>query len=156
MKKSTLMKIINELEPYEIIRAELPGYSHIYLCKENGHQLITSLENIRNHQDYINYYEQEYENMDYRNYLDNNSIEIKGESFLIIERISNISYLDDYISLTVFGMNHNATSYIPYESITFVYKNTKDEIVNETNKLLYELKGDDLYVIGRKENNKES
>ena len=142
MEKSTLMKIINELEPYEVIRAELPGYSHMYLCKENNHQLITRLENIRHHQEYVDYYEQEYRNADYYNYVNNNSIEIKGESFLIIERISNISYLDDYISLTVFGMNHDTTSYIPYESITFIHKNNNDKIVNETNKLLYELKGD--------------
>ncbi len=119
--------------------------SRFYICKDINVPLATRLipyENSMSEPDY-------WARRDHRaaDYLNSHIITFENEQYLIEEEITEVKYADDCIILSVEGISHAYTAYIPYQEISFftrnkinVYDSSGSSLAEQYNKLLLELR----------------
>ncbi len=119
--------------------------SRFYVCKDIDIPIATRLIPYENEMSNSDYWARQDSRMN--DYLNSHIITFKNEQYVIEEEITEIKYSDDYIMLSVEGISHSYTAYIPYQEIAFftrnkvnVYDSTGSTLAEQYNKLLLELR----------------
>ena len=119
--------------------------SRFYICKDIDIPIATRLIPYESEMSEPNFWARR----DSRtaDYLNSHIITFENEQYVIEEEITEIKYTDECIMLSVEGISHSYTAYIPYQEISFftrnkinVYDSTGSSLAEQYNKLLLELR----------------
>lgn len=121
--------------------------SRFYICKDLGIsfaiRLIPYEEQMREEDYWIG---TPRERLIYE-YINSHTITFQDTEYVIEEEINYIHYTDKYIELSIKGVTHDYTAYIPYQEISFftknkitTYESSGSILAEQYNKLLLELR----------------
>ena len=140
---------MDTIEDYQLLEVHMKNNSRFYVCKDIDIPIATRLipyEDSMSERDY-------WANSDNRtaSYMSSHIITFESKQYVIEEEITGIKYTDECIVLSVNGISHSYTAYIPYQEISFftrnrvnIYDSTGTTLAEQYNKLLLELKGGEL------------
>ncbi len=121
--------------------------SRFYICKDLGVSLAIRLINYEDQIGEEEYWRGTEREPKIVEYIDSHTITFQDVKYVIEEEISYIHYADEHIELSIKGIGHEYTAFIPYNEISFFTRN-KNELYNASgsslaekyNKLLLELR----------------
>ena len=137
------------MENYELLELYMKNGSRFYICKDIGISIATRLIPYEENMSEISYWARSSSSEDTRvaDYLNTHIITFKDKQYIIEEEITEVKYSDICITLTVQGISHSYTAYIPYQEISFftknrieVYDSSGSTLAEQYNKLLLELR----------------
>ena len=135
------------MEDYQLLELYMKNNSRFYICKDIDVPLAVRLIPYESEMSEPNFWARQDGRM--TDYLNSHIITFRNEQYVIEEEITEIKYIDEYIILSVEGISHAYTAYIPYQEISFftrnkinVYDSTGSTLAEQYNKLLLELRED--------------
>ena len=136
---------MDTIEDYQLLELYMKNNSRFYVCKDIDIPIATRLIPYENEMSNSDYWARQDSRMN--DYLNSHIITFKNEQYVIEEEITEVKYSDEYIVLSVDGISHSYTAYIPYQEISFftrnkvnVYDSTGSTLAEQYNKLLLELR----------------
>ena len=145
-KKELLFKILDELEPNQIVGVSFTGqnYCSIHLCnKKSLMPVVTGLDRISPYENEYRDFYRPVPTSDYDDEANNRppyiNVELDGIEYRIIEEIRDIQFKEDYVIVTFWNPDGEQTYYHFYEDIiTFrTYNKINDTPLIKLNKLNY-------------------
>jgi hypothetical protein len=136
MTKDYIIKLLDEIEPYEYLIATCNG-REVYLCKEDSLFLFA-----------VSISRSEYENYmvpvdvpdKFDIWAESRRITFEGENYIIDKDISKIQYDEDMIIIEVMSFYTPGTYYLPYDNIDYIIKpKDKEGIIYKYNKFQWDI-----------------
>ena len=136
MTKDYIIKLLDEIEPYEYLIAICNG-REVYLCKEDS--LFPFAVSI-SRSEYENYMVPVDVPDKFDIWSESRRITFEGENYIIDKDISKIQYDEDMIIIEVMSFYTPGTYYLPYDSIDYIIKpKDKEDIIYKYNKFQWDI-----------------
>lgn len=136
MTKDYIIKLLDEIEPYEYLIAVCNG-REVYLCKEDSlFPFAVSISRL----EYENYMAPVDVPDKFTIWSESRRITFEGENYIIDKDISKIQYNEDMIIIEVISFYTPGTHYLPYDSIDYIIKpKDKEDIIYKYNKFQWDI-----------------
>lgn len=136
MTKDYIIKLLDEIEPYEYLIAVCNG-REVYLCKEDSlFPFAVSISRL----EYENYIAPIDVSDKFTIWSESRRITFEGENYIIDKDISKIQYNEDMIIIEVMSFYTPGTHYLPYDSIDYIIKpKDKEDIIYKYNKFQWDI-----------------
>ena len=136
MIKDYIIKLLDEIEPYEYLIAVCNG-REVYLCKEDSlFPFAVSISRL----EYENYIAPIDVSDKFTIWSESRRITFEGENYIIDKDISKIKYNEDMIIIEVMSFYTPGTHYLPYDSIDYIIKpKDKEDIIYKYNKFQWDM-----------------
>lgn len=136
MTKDYIIKLLDEIEPYEYLIAVCNG-REVYLCKEDSlFPFAASISRL----EYENYMAPVDVPDKFTIWSESRRITFEGENYIIDKDISKIQYNEDMIIIEVMSFYTPGTHYLPYDSIDYIIKpKDKEDIIYKYNKFQWDI-----------------
>lgn len=136
MTKDYIIKLLDEIEPYEYLIAVCNG-REVYLCKEDSlFPFAVSISRL----EYENYIAPIDVSDKFTIWSESRRITFEGENYIIDKDISKIKYNEDMIIIEVMSFYTPGTHYLPYDSIDYIIKpKDKEDIIYKYNKFQWDI-----------------
>ena len=136
MIKDYIIKLLDEIEPYEYLIAVCNG-REVYLCKEDSlFPFAVSISRL----EYENYIAPIDVSDKFTIWSESRRITFEGENYIIDKDISKIKYNEDMIIIEVMSFYTPGTHYLPYDSIDYIIKpKDKEDIIYKYNKFQWDI-----------------
>lgn len=136
MTKDYIIKLLDEIEPYEYLIAVCNG-REVYLCKEDSlFPFAVSISRL----EYENYIAPIDVSDKFTIWSESRRITFEGENYIIDKDISKIKYSEDMIIIEVMSFYTPGTHYLPYDSIDYIIKpKDKEDIIYKYNKFQWDI-----------------
>lgn len=136
MTKDYIIKLLDEIEPYEYLIAVCNG-REVYLCKEDSlFPFAVSISRL----EYENYIAPIDVSDKFTIWSESRRITFEGENYIIDKDISKIKYNEDMIIIEVMSFYTPGTHYLPYDSIDYIIKpKDKEDIIYKYNKFQWDM-----------------
>jgi hypothetical protein len=136
MTKDYIIKLLDEIEPYEYLIAICNG-REVYLCKEDS--LFPFAVSI-SRSEYENYMVPVDVPDKFDIWSESRRITFEGENYIIDKDISKIQYDEDMIIIEVMSFYTPGTYYLPYDNIDYIIKpKDKEGIIYKYNKFQWDI-----------------
>lgn len=136
MIKDYIIKLLDEIEPYEYLIAVCNG-REVYLCKEDSlFPFAVSISRL----EYENYIAPIDVSDKFTIWSESRRITFEGENYIIDKDISKIKYNEDMIIIEIMSFYTPGTHYLPYDSIDYIIKpKDKEDIIYKYNKFQWDI-----------------
>lgn len=136
MTKDYIIKLLDEIEPYEYLIAICNG-REVYLCKEDSlFPFAVSISRL----EYENYMAPVDVPDKFTIWSESRRITFEGENYIIDKDVSKIQYSEDMIIIEVMSFYTPGTHYLPYDSIDYIIKpKDKEDIIYKYNKFQWDI-----------------
>ena len=136
MTKDYIIKLLDEIEPYEYLIAICNG-REVYLCKEDSlFPFAVSISRL----EYENYIAPIDVSDKFTIWSESRRITFEGENYIIDKDISKIQYNEDMIIIEIMSFYTPGTHYLPYDSIDYIIKpKDKEDIIYKYNKFQWDI-----------------
>ena len=136
MTKDYIIKLLDEIEPYEYLIAVCNG-REVYLCKEDSlFPFAVSISRL----EYENYIAPIDVSDKFTIWSESRRITFEGENYIIDKDIIKIKYNEDMIIIEVMSFYTPGTHYLPYDSIDYIIKpKDKEDIIYKYNKFQWDI-----------------
>ena len=136
MTKDYIIKLLDEIEPYEYLIAVCNG-REVYLCKEDSlFPFAVSISSL----EYENYMAPVDVPDKFTIWSESRRITFEGENYIIDKDISKIQYNEDMIIIEIMSFYTPGTHYLPYDSIDYIIKpKDKEDIIYKYNKFQWDI-----------------
>lgn len=136
MTKDYIIKLLDEIEPYEYLIAVCNG-REVYLCKEDSlFPFAVSISRL----EYENYMAPVDVPDKFTIWSESRRITFEGENYIIDKDVSKIQYSEDMIIIEVMSFYTPGTHYLPYDSIDYIIKpKDKEDIIYKYNKFQWDI-----------------
>ena len=136
MTKDYIIKLLDEIEPYEYLIA-ICNSREVYLCKEDS--LFPFAVSI-SRSEYENYMAPVDAPDTFTIRSESRRITFEGENYIIDKDISKIQYNEDMIIIEVMSFYTPGTYYLPYDNIDYIIKpKDKEDIIYKYNKFQWDI-----------------